>query len=68
MVDPKACGEPAAGAWGGIMFHKCVADGKKLSLWISVSEWGTRSFFLFIFYFFNLFFIYALIDEDEDDN
>ena len=39
----RACGKPAAGAWGGIMFHKCIADGKKLFLWISVLEWGTRS-------------------------
>ena len=43
MVDLKACGKPAAGAWGGIMFRKCIADGKKLFLWISVLEWGTRS-------------------------
>ena len=25
------------------MFHKCIADGKKLVLWISVFKWGLRS-------------------------
>ena len=29
MVDLKASGESAAGAWSGMMFHKCPADGKK---------------------------------------
>ena len=25
------------------MFHKCIADGKKLFLWISDLKWATRS-------------------------
>ena len=30
-------------AWGGMPFYKCIADGKKLVLWISVFKWGLRS-------------------------
>ena len=26
-------GVSAAGAWSGMMFHNCIADGKKLCLW-----------------------------------
>ena len=26
-------GLSSAGAWSGMMFHKCIADGKKLCLW-----------------------------------
>ena len=36
----------AVGAWGGVLFHKRIADGKTLLLWISVLERGTRSLVL----------------------
>ena len=31
-------GGSAAGAWGGMLFHKCIAEGKKLLLCVSVLE------------------------------
>ena len=33
----KGLGQSAAGAWGGLLLHKHVADRKNLLLWISAT-------------------------------
>ena len=48
MVDLKAWGASAAGAWGVLgVFHKRIADGgKNVFLWISLLKWGAMSLVL----------------------
>ena len=43
MMFLKDWGELAEGAFGGRLFQRQMAEGKKVLLWISVLEWGICS-------------------------